>query len=178
MEAESAASSSPDFFTRLGCRIYAAAPSPVTVLLGSAAWGLSMAFAAAAGLYFSHALIVIQSLAIVSLLFYGPAAGFAPGLWLAELICGKAGRKTRFVVGTVILALATHTATAAIFALQYRVFYAHWQADFPSVVWCFQFAFTTASALYQFTIDSRYVYFPLAPLLLVLLGIWFARRTH
>jgi len=110
--------------------------------------------------------------------FDGPAVGFAPGLLLAELICGKAGKIRRFIIGTIILTLATHTATAALFALQYRMFYSHWHAEFPSIVWCFQFVFTSASATYQFTVDSFYVYFPAAPLLFLALGVWFARRAH
>lgn len=178
MAVQAAPASVFGLFVRFGRWLHAAIPSPSTVLFGSAAWGLLMALGALAGLYWSHALIIIQKPALVSLFFYGPAVGFAPGLWLAELICGKAGRFTRFIVGTIVLGLATHTATAALFALQYRVFYAHWHAAFLTVVWCFQFVFTTASALYQFTVDSRYVYLPIVPVLIVLLGIWFARRTH
>jgi hypothetical protein len=97
---------------------------------------------------------------------------------LAEWICGKAGRIIRFIVGTIILTLATHTATAAIFALQYRMFYAHWHAEFPSITWCFQFVVTSASAVYQYTVGSSYLYMPAAPVLFVALGLWFARRAH
>lgn len=178
MAADGVGASSPGLLSRLGRRLRDALPSPATVLFGSAAWGLAMALSAMAGLYWRDGMILISRLAVISLFFYGPAVGFAPGLWLAELLCGKAGRVTRFVVGTVVMGLATHTATAALFALQYRVFYAHWHAAFLTVVWCYQFVFTTASALYQFTVDSQYVYVPLAPLLVVLLGIWFARRMH
>lgn len=169
---------SPGFLGRLIRSLGSTMPPPATVIFGSAAWGILMAIAAAIGLYWRDGLIVIQKLAVISLFFYGPAVGFAPGLWLAELLCGRAGRIVRFVVGTVILTLATHTATAALFALQYRVFYAHWHAEFPSITWCFQLAFTAASALYQFTVDSFYVYVPAAPLLFVALGVWFARRAH
>ncbi|MDB5522884.1 MAG: hypothetical protein JWM58_647 [Rhizobium sp.] len=161
----------PDLFNR-------SIPAPATVIFGSAAWGICMAIAAVIGLYWRDGLIIHSRLAVISLFFYGPAVGFAPGLMLAEWLCGRAGRITRFVVGTIILTLATHTATATIFALQYRMFYAHWHAEFPSITWCFQFAFTSASALYQFTVDSMYVYFPIAPLLFLALGFWFARRAH
>jgi hypothetical protein len=174
MMAEGAASG----LVRLGRRLGKAAPAPSMVIFGSAAWGLAMAVGAVTGLYWRDGLIIISRLAVASLFFYGAAVGFAPGLWLAELICGTAGRMVRFVVGTIVLTLATHTATATIFALQYRVFYAHWHADFPSITWCYQLVGTTAGAVYQFTVDSFYVYFPVAPLLFLLLGIWFARRAH
>lgn len=164
----------PRFLAWLGDAI----PAPSTVIFGSAAWGVLMVIGAIIGVWWRDGMIIVSRLAVISLFFYGPAVGFAPGLWLAELLCGKAGRITRFVVGTIILALATHTATAAIFALQYRVFYAHWHADFPSITWCYQFVGTSAGAVYQFTVDSFYIYFPVAPLLIVALGIWFARRAH
>lgn len=170
--------SASGFLPRLGCRIAQSVPSPSVVLFGSAIWGILMALGAVFGLYWRDGMMLISRLAVVSLFFYGPAVGFAPGLWLAEFLCGRAGKVVRFIVGTVILTLATHTATATIFALQYRAFYAHWHADFPSITWCFQFAFTSASAVYQFTVDSFYVYFPVAPLLFLALGIWFARRPH
>jgi hypothetical protein len=160
--------------TRLG----AAIPLPSTVIFGSAIWGALMVIAAIAGVWWRDGLIIISRLAVVSLFFYGAAVGFAPGLWLAELLCGKSGRIARFVAGTIILALSTHTATAAIFALQYRVFYAHWHAEFPSITWCYQLVGTSIGAVYQFTVDSFYVYFPAAPLMFIALGIWFARRAH
>lgn len=163
---------------RLGRWLGTSVPAPSTVIFGSAAWGLAMAAGAVIGFYWRDGLIIISRLAVVSLFFYGPAVGFAPGLWLAELLCGRAGRIVRFVAGTIVLTLATHTATAAIFALQYRVFYAHWHADFPSITWYYQLVGTTAGAVYQFTVDSFYVYVPAAPLLFLLLGIWFARRAH
>jgi hypothetical protein len=159
-------------------RLASGMPAPATVLFGSAVWGLAMTAVAVAGIYWRDGLAIVRPLAVFSLFFYGAAVGFAPGLWLAELFCGRAGRAVRFVIGTIILALSTHTATAVLFALQYRMFYAHWHAPFLSVVWCFQFAFTTASALYQFTVDSMFVYLPLAPLAFAGLGFWFARRAQ
>jgi hypothetical protein len=163
---------------RFSARLNDAIPAASTVLFGSALWGIAMAGSALVGLYVRDGLIIFSKLAVISLFFYGPAVGFAPGLFLANLICGRAAGVWRFVIGTIILALATHTATAALFALQYRVFYAHWHAEFLSVTWCFQLVFTSIAAVYQFTVDSLYVYFPVAPLLFLGLGLWFARRAH
>lgn len=178
MAEEIAAQGSSGPLARLGARLGQAVPSPATVLFGSAIWGLTMAASAYVGLYFRDGLIIFSKLAVITLFFYGPAVGFAPGLALAELICGRRGRIARFIVGGTVLFLATHTATAALFALQYRVFYAHWHATFPSVTWAFQFTFTSAAAVYQFTVDSLYVYYPVAIPLFLALGLWFARRAH
>jgi hypothetical protein len=38
--------------------------------------------------------------------------------------------------------------------------------------------FTSAGAVYQFTVDSLYVYYPLAPVIFLGLGVWFAFRAR
>lgn len=130
------------------------------------------------GLYMRGGFLIFSRDAIVLLYFYGAAAGFGPGLMLANFATRNAGRPARFVIGTAILFLSAHTATAAIFALQYRMFYAHWHASFPSITWCYQLVFTSAGAVYQFTVDSPYIYYPLAPLIFLGLGVWFAFRAR
>jgi hypothetical protein len=163
---------------RFGQRVADAIPPATMVLFGSVVWGLAIAASALVGLYVRDGLIIFSRMAVLSLFFYGPALAFAPGLLIAGLLAGRTGPLLRFAIGTIVMALATHTATAAVFALQYRVFYSHWHADFPSITWGYQLAFTSAAAVYQFTVDSLYIYYPLAPLPFLLFGLWFARRSH
>ncbi len=59
---------------------------------------------------------------------------------------------------TVVFALATHLALAALFALEYRFYYAHWHAPAFTLIWGIQFAITTLSAAYQFTVISFSIY--------------------
>ena len=162
--------------SRLLSRLGHSLPSPWTVLIGSILLGTLSAACALTGLYLRNGGLIFSRDAIVLLYFYGAAVGFGPGVTLATFLVGDARPPLRMVVGTVILFLSIHTATATLFALQYRMFYAHWHADFPSIVWGFQFAFTTVGALYQFTVDSLYLYYPLAPLLFGGLGLWFTFR--
>ncbi|MBL0371422.1 hypothetical protein JJB09_05220 [Rhizobium sp. KVB221] len=150
-------------------------PAPLLILLGSAIWGMLVGLAALIDLYLRDGLATHRWVAIISLYVCGAAASFAPGLMLANFACGRSGAKVRFVVGGIIGFLSTHTATATLFALQYRVFYAQWHADFPSIVWCFQLVFTSAAAVYQFTVDSLYVYYPWAIVLFAAYAVWFAR---
>ena len=42
--------------------------------------------------------------------------------------------------------------TAFLFAMDYRLFYSRWHAPFGTIVWAFQFVFTSASAVYQFAV--------------------------
>lgn len=155
-----------------------ALPSPSTVVFGSASWGAIMVISALIGIWLRNGLIVANPFAIASVFFYGGALAFGPALWLARLCFGRHGRIFRFVTGALIIALATHTASSAIFALQYRVFYAHWHANFPSIVWFFQLGFTSAGAVFTFTVGSlHYYYWPVSCLAFLGFGLWFALRN-
>lgn len=163
---------------RLRKRLAESIPSPWTILIGSVLFGALCAASAMAGLYLRYEFLFFSNDAIVLLYFFGAAVGFAPGLVLANLIAGRARRPARFVIGAIILFLSGHTATAAIFALQYRMFYAHWHADFPSIIWGLQLVFTSAAAIYQFTVNSLYLSYPLAPVIVIGLGLWFAAQSR
>jgi hypothetical protein len=165
------------FFRRLGTRLHDAVPDANVVLFGSVAWGVLMAASAVASIWTHNGLLIASPLAVIAVYFYGGSLGFAPGLMLARLLFGGRGRVVRFIGGTFIILLATHTATAGIFALQYRVFYSHWHANFPNIIWFFQFAFTSAGAIYQYSVDSIYYYWPFSLLCFLGFGLWFA-RTH
>ena len=162
----------------LGARLHAAAPSPHVVLFGSVVWGVLMALSAALAIWMHNSLIVASPLALTALYFYGGSLAFAPGLWLSAVLFDRRGMAWRLIGGTTVILLVTHTATAGIFALQYRVFYSHWHSSFPSVTWFFQFSFTSAGAIYQYSVDSIYYYWPFTLLCFLGFGLWFARRKR
>lgn len=162
-------------FRRLGARLHDAVPSPHVVLFGSTAWGVLMAISAVLAIWMHNGLIVSTPLALIALYFYGGSLAFAPGLWLAAFFFDQRGMASRLIGSTVVILLATHIATAGIFALQYRVFYAHWHATFPSLTWFFQFSFTSAGAIYQYSVDSIYYYWPFTLICFLGFGLWFAR---
>lgn len=149
-------------------------PSPSLVIFGSAAWGVVMAASAMAGIWLQNGLITANLLAIASVYFYGGSLAFAPALWLARLALDRSGKVLRFVGASLLIAFLVHLATSAIFALQYRMFYAHWHADFPSVVWFFQLGFTSAGAVFTFTVGSLTFYWPFSCLAFLGFGLWFA----
>jgi hypothetical protein len=168
----------PDRLARWRKAATDALPSPSMVVFGSAGWGLIMTISALIGIWLRNGLIVANPFAIASVFFYGGALAFAPAVWLARLAFARCGWILRFLGGAFIVALATHTATSAIFALQYRVFYAHWHASFPSIVWFFQLGFTSAGAVFTFTVGSlHYYYWPASCLAFLGFGLWFARRS-
>jgi hypothetical protein len=154
-----------------------ALPSPSTVVFGSAGWGAILMTSALVGIWLRNGLTVTNPFAIGSVFFYGGALAFVPSVWLAMLILYRRGAIARFVGCTLIIAIASHLATSAIFALQYRAFYAHWHASFPNIVWFFQLAFTSAGAVFIFTVGSlHYYYWPASCLAFLGFGLWFAGR--
>lgn len=161
---------------RLAARAACALPSPSLVIFGSAAWGIVVAVTVMGGMWLRNELISANLLAIASVYFYGGSLAFAPALWLGELLFERAGKGVRFVGGTLLTAIAVHAATSGIFALQYRVFYAHWHNAFPSIVWFFQLGFTTAGGIFTFTVGSLAFYWPFSCLAFLGFGLWFARR--
>ena len=170
----SGAERAPERLARLRSRASDALPSPATVAFGSPAWGLVVALAALAGIWRQNGLATLNLLAMGSAYFYGGCLGFGPALWLTRLTSDGRGRIVRFLAGAVFSACSTHLATAGIFALQYRVYYAHWHADFPSVVWFFQLGFTSAGAVFSFTVASLAFYWPFSCLAIAAFGLWFA----
>jgi hypothetical protein len=154
-----------------------ALPAPSLVVFGSAGWGAILMISALAGIWLRNGLIVANPFAIGSVFFYGGALAFAPSFWLAALILRRRAAIVRFIGCTLIIAFGSHLATSAIFALQYRVFYAHWHASFPNIVWFFQLAFTSAGAVFTFTVGSlHYYYWPVSCLAFLGFGLWFAFR--
>lgn len=164
-------------FRRLGARLHEAVPSPNVVLFGSVVWGVLMTLSAVLAIWMHNDLLTATPLALIALYFYGGSLAFAPGLWLAGFLLGRRGPVLRFAGSAIVILLATHTTTSGIFALQYRVFYAHWHSSFPSIVWFFQFSFTSAGAIYQYSVDSIYYYWPFTLICFLGFGLWFA-RTH
>lgn len=167
----------PSRFARIRQRAGNALPSPSMVIFGSTGWGAVMMIAALAGIWMRNSLIVANPFGIALVFFYGGSLAFAPALWLTRMFFGRHGKVLRFMAGAIIIALGTHTATSAIFALQYRVFYAHWHANFPSIVWFFQLGFTSAGAVFTFTVGSLHYYcWPFSCLAFLGFGLWFALR--
>lgn len=154
-----------------------ALPSPSVVVFGSAGWGAIVMLSALAGIWLRNGLFVANPFAIASVFFYGGALAFLPALWFMTLAFGGRGKIARFVCGTLVIAAMTHLGASAIFALQYRVFYAQWHASFPNIVWFFQLAFTSAGAVFTFTVGSlHYYYWPASCLAFLGFGAWFAYR--
>src|SRR5262245_54809655 len=101
---------------RAWTRCVEAVPAPLTVLAGSALWGVLIAAASLGGHWLHHGFLTLYP-ALGALYLSGGALAFAPGLWLCNLLFHGSRRDIRLAGGTVVMALATHTMTAGLFAL-------------------------------------------------------------
>jgi hypothetical protein len=153
-------------------------PGPAIVLCGSIIWGGLMSGAAMSSIWLQNGALTPYRMALASLFLYGGALAFAPALWLSRILFSHQRVTVRAFGSAIVIFGVTHLVTAGVFALQYRVFYSHWHSNFPDITWFFQLAFTSAGAVYQYSVTSLYIYWPFALLAYLGFGLWFARSNR
>ena len=86
---------------------------------------------------------------------------------------------TRVFAATVLgLAVTTIGTTALLFALIYRSYYAQWHGAVFSTEWFFEFAFTSAGAIYQFAVIGTRHFLPIGLPALLLASLWRAKMAR
>ncbi len=159
-------------------RLAAARPPASFWFAGALVWGALMAATLAVSLYGIGRPASGHAPALFGIYFAGGALGWLLALPLIRFFSFRRRPETRFAAALLFLSCGTMGATALLFALQYRMFYAQWHAPFGTVIWAFQFVFTSASAVYQFTALGSRHYLPLGVALLVAASLWLARRNR
>ncbi|MGE0501867.1 MAG: hypothetical protein AB7O76_13055 [Rhizobiaceae bacterium] len=157
-------------------RVAASLPSLRATVFGSVAWAIVNAASAYLGLWMRDWQAGYFSVVLIFAL--GGTLAFAPAYASSHLIAARSPRERRFAAAFVLLAVLTIGLTAALFAVEYRIYYAQWHADFPSMVWGFQLFFTSAAAVYQFAVLGLRLYFPFGFLALFIAAAWIAGRLR
>lgn len=157
-------------------RLASARPGAIEWFGGALLWGAVMAAAAWCGFALQQSIPVTRNDELMLLYFAGGALA-----WLAVLpkirFCALARRpETRVAAALLFLALGTVAMTALLFALQYRLFYARWHEPFGTRIWLYQFAFTSAGAVYQFAVLGIRPLLPFGGPLLLAASLLLARR--
>ena len=147
-------------------------------LAGAPLWGAAMALSALTGLYLRLRLETGHLPMVLALFFAGGLLGWAVALPLLRSLIRRWSTERRFAAVLLVLTCATIFATAGLFALQYRIFYAQWHAAFGSRIWVYQFVFTTAGAVYQFLVMGLRLYLPVGLVLLMAASLFLARRMR
>jgi hypothetical protein len=160
----------------LALRMRHSLPTLRETLVGAPLWGLVMALSALMALYLRNGAETSHLNSILLLFFSGGLVSWPFALFLGRFGAIGRGRETRFAAFFLCLTLCTIAATALLFALDYRVFYARWHAPFGTGTWAYQLSFTSASAIYQFIVMGIRLYLPLGFAALALTSLWLTCR--
>lgn len=171
-------SPSPRPASGLRARLTASRPPLGEWLIGAVLWGLLIALSVTFSAYGLHRLPGTHRAIVLALYFTGAALGWIAALPLMRFASLARPPETRFAAAFLFLGAGTAALTALLFALHYRQFYAQWHQPFGTVIWFFQFAFTSASAVYQFAVLGIRHYLPFGLILLIGASILHARRSR
>lgn len=166
------------FVRRCFASLRQALPSLTQALTGAFFWGALMGLNMLVFLWARGWQTLPQVLVLASIFALGGALAFPVGHTLQALVARRSGPETRFAAAFVCFALATIGITAALYALQYRAYYAQWHGDPLSVRWILHFIFTTAGAVYQFAVIGLRAYFPWGLAALFALSCIYAARPR
>ena len=161
---------------RFGAAVRVSLPTTSFWVFGSIGWAAVNALSALIGLTLREWQGWPAIGEVVAVFAAGAALAFLPATVLGRLVGRGREPSIRYAAAFVALAVLTVGFTAAVFAFQYRLYYSQWHAPFPSVVWGFQFVFTTAAAVYQFAVLGMRLYLPLGFIGLFAAG-WLIARS-
>ncbi|MFN7011099.1 MAG: hypothetical protein ACK4PN_13800 [Allorhizobium sp.] len=164
--------------TGFRARLAASRPPLGEWLLGALIWGVLIALSITLSTYGLHRLPASHRTIVLAVYFLGAVLGWLAALPLTRFASHARPPETRFAAAFLFLGTGTAAFTALLFALQYRQFYAQWHQPFGTVIWFFQFAFTSASAVYQFAVLGVRHYLPFGLILLIAASILHARRSR
>jgi len=159
-------------------RLSASVPSLTQWTLGALAWGAAMASSCLLSITILRWTPYAHERQLLLLFFVGGVLAWLIALPLVRFFSLGRPAETRLAAALLFLSAGTVGMTAYLFAVQYRAFYAQWHAPFGTKIWAYQYAYTTASAFYQFAILGLRFYFPLGLLLVVAASILLARRSR
>lgn len=137
-----------------------------------------MAASAAVSLLAGGRIEAAHSSTVIVIFALGGVLSFPVALYLTRLVVPGAGVERRYAAAFLALGICTILATAFVFSMHYRVYFAQWHGDFPSVQWVFQLLFTGASAVYQFAVLGTRLFFPLGIVLLFGASLLVARQAR
>ena len=152
-----------------------ARPSLAETAISAIGWGLICPLTVWANYFFWKHLHPHEGFKAV-VIFSAGAALVAPlAFWMAKLI-GRKSLFSAFAAMFVTLGLSTIAITAVLFALDFWWYFSQWHAPTFSKLWAIQFAFTFASAVYQFLVSGLRLYLPFSLVALIIASMWAARR--
>lgn len=146
-------------------------------LLLAPVWGALMSLCALASLSYHGRAGTGQTAQVLMLYLSGGVLAFPISVFFSSGLALGRRSETRFACTFLCLTLLTIGMTAFLFAMQYRLFFSRWHAPFATRIWFYQFAFTSAGAVYQFIVMGIRLYMPVGLPALWGMSVWLARNS-
>ncbi|GAC1041009.1 hypothetical protein thsrh120_10130 [Rhizobium sp. No.120] len=146
------------------------------IFAGAIGWGAAMVVSVLAALYLRNGLLTNHFSALTFIYFFGAALSWPALIPLIRRFTRRRPTGARFAAFFLALSIGTVAMTAFLFAMDYRWFYSRWHAPFGSLIWIFQFLFTSASAVYQFAVLGLTLFLPFGLLCLIVVSAYLARQ--
>ncbi|PYE37065.1 hypothetical protein C8J35_101334 [Rhizobium sp. PP-F2F-G38] len=144
-------------------------------LLLAPTWGLLMSLCALASLFLHGRAGTGHTVSVLVLYFVGGMLALPISIFVSRALSLGRRAETRFACMFLCLTLLTIGMTAFLFAMQYRLFFSRWHAPFATRIWFYQFAFTSAGAVYQFIVMGVRLYLPIGLPALLGMSLWLTR---
>jgi hypothetical protein len=151
-------------------------PRFLEAVLGGLVWALLVPASLIAGASWHGGALHPDWVRLAAMSALAAAIAFPLSLWLLRMVPHKAGSRG-FALAFLALAASTLGLTALHFALDFWLYFSQWHAAPFSRIWLLQFAFTNASAVYQFMVSGLRMHVPFGIALLFPASLWLARRT-
>lgn len=178
MTADGKARSRRGVLKRTALRMKRTSPGGDELFWGAILWGILMAAAAFGALYLQNRAETSQLFAVLLLYLCGGVLAWPFALSLARFTSEGRRMDARFAAYFFCLTAFTILATAFLFAMQYRQFYARWHAPFGTRIWIYQFMFTGANSVYQFVVMGVRLFVPFGAIILAVTSLWLAKPQH
>lgn len=145
---------------------------------GAALWGALMALSAAVSLIWLDWRTDEQIRAVSTIFGLGGVVGYLLARIGFRLAIATQRIEARFAAHLFTLAAGTIGATATLYAMHHRVYFAQWHAPFPSVDWTLQLIFTILGAFYQFAALGLRLYLPVGVPALIVFALCLTARAR
>ena len=159
-------------------RLKRTAPGSGELFWGAILWGILMSAAAFGALYLQNRAETSRLFAVLVLYLCGGVLAWPFALSFARFSAEGRRADARFAAYFFCLTTFTILATAFLFAMQYRQFYARWHAPFGTRIWVYQFMFTGAASVYQFVVMGVRLFMPFGAVILAVTSLWLAKPRH
>jgi hypothetical protein len=146
--------------------------------LGACGWALAMATSFLLSLHVVGRATGSHDLPLAAIYAGGGLLGWLTAVPLIHILTDRRQPQIVLAGWLFMLGVITVGATAGLYALQYRYFYAHWHAPFASRIWVYQLIYTTAVALYQFAVLGVRHLLPVGFAMLIVVSVVMARRSR